>query len=72
MHVFIPFVYGIGPYFLETTKKKYDKSSFDTERNLAHGLTEKKSNNVMGQEVEQLLNTFFNDLKEEGDETSEE
>ena len=60
-------VYGHGPYFLESTKKKYEKSCFDTERNLAHGLTGKRSNNVMSQSVLQSLSEFFNELKEEGD-----
>ena len=60
-------IYGIEPYFLESTKKKYEKSSFDTERNIAHGLTGQKNNNALTQEVEQSLTDFFNYLKEEGD-----
>ena len=56
-----------GPYFLKSTKKKYEKSPFDTERNLVHGLTGKKSNNAIAQQVVQSLTEFFNDLKEEGD-----
>ena len=60
-------IYGIEPYFLESTKKKYEKSSFDTERNIAHGLTGQKNNNALTQEVEQSLTDFFNYLKAEGD-----
>ena len=45
-------VYGHGPYMFETAKKKYEKSYFDTERNLAHGLTGKRSNNPMMDKVE--------------------
>ena len=51
----------------ETTKKKYEQSYFDTEQNLAHVLTGKRSNNRMMDEVERPLCDFFNELKEEGD-----
>ena len=60
-------VYGIGPYHLDTVKSKYEMSSFDSERNLAHGLMGKKSNNAIREEVVFGLNQFFNELKEEGD-----
>ena len=32
-------IYGHGVYQLESIKKKYEKSCFNTERNMAHGLT---------------------------------
>ena len=60
-------VYGIGPYHLETVKKKYEMSTFDSVRNLAHGLSGKKSNNTVSEQVISALNQFFKELKEEGE-----
>ena len=60
-------IYGIGPKHLDSMKSKYEMSTFDSERNLAHGLTRKKSNNAVSEEVLVSLGQFFNELKDEAD-----
>ena len=60
-------IYGHGVYQLESIKKKYEKSCYNTERNMAHGLTGRRSNHGLNPSVLQSLSEFFNALKDEGD-----
>ena len=59
--------YGIGYYFFNTIKSKYELSCFNTERNMAHGNSGKRSNNAVKEEVEVALHSYFKDLANEGD-----
>ena len=60
-------IYGHGVYQLESIKKKYEKSYFNTERYMVHGLTGRRNNHGLNPSVLHSLSEFFNALKDEGD-----